>query len=243
MGQLLYGLPLLIEMPTVYPQSFGFWFQPSVGAPLPQSFVLLLVRPQKTQCSESRASQSDPTASGLISQDMSRPHQVRTSKSICWWQISRVTFRLWGGSQIIHHKSILNDLNSMMCWFFRRQRSYNILRLLDLLAYGSKQPTSQKQSKSMSLKLKTAKFGVLGTSHQFKQSLTWGQSAVVTGCQLLAHTLMPTSSSASLLLSSSSRASRMHAQTAAFHCKIKETDSRKDRKICQQQILQKTCSA
>ena len=79
----------------------------------------------------------------------------------------------------------------MMCWFFRRQRSYNILRLLDLLAYGSKQPTSQKQSKSMSLKLKTAKFGLLGTSHEFKQSLTWGQSAVVTGCQLLAHTLMP----------------------------------------------------
>ena len=43
----------------------------------------------------------------------------------------------------------------------------------------------------MSLKLKTAKFGLLGTSHEFKQSLTWGQSAVVTGCQLLAHTLMP----------------------------------------------------
>ena len=49
-------------------------------------------------------------------------------------------------------------------------------------------------------------------------------------------------SSASLLLSSSSRASRMHAETAAFHCKITETDARKgDRNLWKK--LQKTCSA
>ena len=52
----LYGLPLLIEgfrSRMRCPQSFRFWFQPPVAAPLPQSFVLLLVRPQKMQYSES----------------------------------------------------------------------------------------------------------------------------------------------------------------------------------------------
>ena len=46
----LYGLPLLIEgfrSRMRCPQSFRFWFQPPVGAPLPQSFVLLLVPPQR----------------------------------------------------------------------------------------------------------------------------------------------------------------------------------------------------
>ena len=62
----------------------------------------------------------------------------------------------------------------------------NVANILILLAYGSKSSTSQKQSKS-----RKQPNSVKPLAPQFKQSFTWGQSAVVTGSQLLAHTLIP----------------------------------------------------
>jgi hypothetical protein len=62
----------------------------------------------------------------------------------------------------------------------------NVANILILLAYGSKSSTSQKQSKS-----RKQPNSVNPLAPQFKQSFTWGQSAVVTGSQLLAHTLIP----------------------------------------------------
>ena len=103
----------------------------------------------------------------------------------------------------------------------------------------------QNESTSMDywkLKLKATKFGwFLGTTIQTILYL----GPICSGHWLPATSPHPDpcpTSSASLLLSSSSRASRMHAETAAFHCKITETDARKgDRNLWKK--LQKTCSA
>ena len=96
------GLPLLIEgfrSRMRCPQSFRFWFQPPVGAPLPQSFVLLLVPPEKMQYSESRASQAGRTASGLSSKTKSGADFPK-HMLMAQWQFSRVAFRNCGADPL-----------------------------------------------------------------------------------------------------------------------------------------------
>ena len=107
----LYGLPLLIEgfrSRMRCPQSVRFWFQPPVGAPLPQSFVLLLVRPQKMhENAVFRIQGISSWSDGIWFQ--SRPNQVRTFQNMLMaqWQFSRVAFRNCGADRrtpFIHYK-------------------------------------------------------------------------------------------------------------------------------------------
>ena len=84
------------------PQSVRFWFQPPVGAPLPQSFVLLLVRPQKMHENAVFRIQGISSWSDGIWSFQSRPNQVRTFQNMLMaqWQFSRVAFRNCGADPL-----------------------------------------------------------------------------------------------------------------------------------------------
>ena len=165
---------------------------------------------------------------------------------LCWLKVSGLA---WDAHNLLDSGS-----NPLLEHLFRNPSCFFLCRLrgsttnnrswfsLDSLAFflhtysyaawcasGSKS-SPQNESTSMDywkLKLKATKFGwFLGTTIQtilYLGPICSGHWQSVTS----PHPDPCPTSSASLLLSSSSRASRMHAETAAFHCKIAETDARK----------------
>ena len=163
---------------------------------------------------------------------------------LCWLKVSGLA---WDAHNLLDSGSnpLLEHLfRNPSCFFLCRLRGsttnnrcwfslaffFTYVFLCSLMCIWVKIVNPQNESTSMdywNLKLKATKFGwFLGTTIQTILYL----GPICSGHWLPATSPHPDpcpTSSASLLLSSSSRASRMHAETAAFHCKITETDARK----------------